>query len=154
MDIEQEIEKIKHELTVTIPEELEVAMNSGDLRENSEFSEIISRQYFLNLRLNQLTTRLNSCKKIDIGKISKHEIGVGSIVILENVLDKTIKTVNIVASELTSNFCNEWEEVTLKSPLGSTLVGKISGDTIQVYTPSGKGMYKILSFKTIHENLT
>jgi transcription elongation GreA/GreB family factor len=43
--LEKEIQELKFELSVSIPDEMQIAMESGDLRENSEFSEVLSRQY-------------------------------------------------------------------------------------------------------------
>ncbi len=53
--IENEIEKLTQELNVDLPERIKIAMEHGDLRENSEYKAAKDRQSFVEARLNHLT---------------------------------------------------------------------------------------------------
>jgi transcription elongation factor GreA len=150
-ELETEINKIRYELSVTIPEELRCAVESGDLLENGEYSEILSRQSVLSLRLSQLVRRLNESTAIEIHKIPKDRIGIGSKVTLACTTTHQQSLVKLVGSEISDNSKLEFEEITLKSPIGKNIVNKTTGDEIKVYTPSGVKHYKIVNFHTIHE---
>lgn len=149
-DLEKEIEHIRHELATTIPDELHNAMYSGDILESSEYSEILTRQYLLGVRLSQLNKRLHAMKSIDLKSISRCQVGVGSIVTLLCVHTNTEFMVKLVSSEL-SEVNSEYDEITLNSPVGKAIHNKSVNDEITVYTPSGIKQYKIINLITIHD---
>jgi transcription elongation factor GreA len=150
-DIEKEIEHLRYELSVTIPEEIQLALEAGDWGDNSEFSEIISRQYYTGIRLKQLIDRLNAHKLIDLKNISKNAVGMGSLVTVHNKESKKDITYKIISVELSDVDSGDYEEVTLNSPLGKALNNKQIGDDVVVYLPSGKVSLKIVKLLTIHE---
>lgn len=149
--LENEINELRYELSVTIPQEMQAAIESGDLKENSEFSDVLSRQYFASIRLKQLTERLNSCKAINLQNVSKTNVGIGSVVNVENLEDNKITTFKLISGELTDHINNEYEEVTLESPIGKTLYNKQVNDIAIVPLPKGKVTYKIIKIKTLHD---
>ena len=53
-----EVARLQHELTVTLPAEIRRAVELGDLRENSEYKAALERQQFVQARLGQLRQRL------------------------------------------------------------------------------------------------
>jgi transcription elongation factor GreA len=147
--LEKEIESIRYELAVTIPEELRNATFSGDILESSEYSEILSRQYLLNVRLLQLNRRLYQNTEVNINKISRTEIGMGSLVELLCKQTGKLRKIRLISNELSDD--NSYEEVTVNSPVGIAVNNKRVGDEVIVNTPSGRLYYTILSFTTIHE---
>ena len=149
-DLEKEIENIRYELAVTIPEELQNASYSGDILECSEYSEILSRQTFLSLRLSQLNKRLHDVNSVNIKHISKTTIGIGSTVTLECMGTASIKKIKLVSCEML-DISNSLGEVTLNSPMGKALYNKTVNDIIRIHAPMGVTSYKILSFSTIHD---
>ena len=152
-DINKEIERIRYELSVTIPEELQNAMYSGDILESSEYSEILTRQNLLSSRLIQLNKRLNLCNFIDITKISKTSVGVGYIVTLYSRKTDSVRILKIVPGEINDDSENNtsYEEVTLNSPIGKAVLNKCIDDDITVNTPTGMCSYTIISLNTIHD---
>lgn len=149
--LEKEINQLRYDLSVTIPQEMQTAIESGDLRENSEFSEIVARQYFTSVRLKQLTDRLNSHRSINLQNISKTNVGVGSVIKVKN-LDKNETIVfKIVVGEIANEVNSEYTEITLSSPIGKALYNKQVKDTVAVVFPNGKATYKIINIKTLHD---
>lgn len=146
-----ELAKVKHELTVTIPQEMQSALDCGDLRENSEFSEIVSRQYVLNIRLQQLKDRLTKIDAINLDDISRTLVGIGSLVKARDLITNKIVYFKILMSELSDSETTEYVEVTANSPLGKALMNKSVKEEVSVTYPAGHGKFKILSIKTIHE---
>lgn len=147
--IEQEIEKLRHELSVTIPEEIQIATEQGDLRENTEFSAAVARQHFVGVRLKQLVDRLKAYKSIDLSLIPKDKVGLGSVVKAKHVETNETVRFKIVMSDISED--DTYIEVTLKSPIGKALQNKQVKDEVSVSLPHGKATYRILSITTIHD---
>jgi transcription elongation factor GreA len=146
--LEKEIESIRYELSVTIPEELRNATFSGDILESSEYSEILSRQHLLNVRLWQLNRRLYQNTEININSISRTSIGMGSLVELLCKKTNALRKIRLISNEMTDD--DSYEEVTINSPIGKAINNKHVNDEVTIKTPSGMLYYKILSFITIH----
>ncbi len=74
-------------------------------------------------------------------KKKKTSINVGSVVTLEEIDKKETITYTIVGSQEASILDGK---ISNESPIGRSLVGKNTGDTIIVTAPSGKAEYTIL----------
>lgn len=150
VQLEKEIESLRHELSVTIPQEIQTAKETGDLRENTEFSEILTRQTFASIRLNQLLTRLKAYKSIDINTIPHDKVGIGSIVKVRHLESDKIVYFKLVVGDIHSFEVNKYEEITINSPIGKSLLDKKVKDEVLVSLPKGKATYRILQINTIH----
>lgn len=148
--IEEEIERLRYELSVVIPQEMQIAVELGDLRENSEFSSVVSKQHFINVRLKQLTERLRSYKSIDMNSIPKDSIGLGSLIKARHVEEDKIVYFKVVLHEITDGDDDKYAEITIQSPLGKAFNNKKVKDEVKVILPSGKATYRILQITTIH----
>src|ERR671934_350457 len=80
-----EVERLQHELTVTLPQEIRKAVELGDLRENSEYKAALERQQFVQARLGQLRQRLSKLSQIDLSQIPSDKVGLGSEVTVQDV---------------------------------------------------------------------
>jgi transcription elongation factor GreA len=143
-----EVERLQHELNVTLPNEIRKAVELGDLRENSEYKAALERQQFVQARLGQLRQRLSKLSQIDPAQIPTDKVGLGSTVIVEDTKSKARETYNLVFGDAA-----EFEEghVSMASPIGRALVGKGVGDTTILKLPTMTRTLKIVDLKTIHE---
>ncbi|MDQ3519769.1 MAG: GreA/GreB family elongation factor [Gemmatimonadota bacterium] len=143
-----ELEKLQHELNITLPAEIRKAVEHGDLRENSEYKAALERQQFVQARLGQLRQRLSKLSQIDVSQIPVDKIGLGSRVVVE---DK--KTGDVESYHLVFGDAVEFEEgqVTMSSPIGRSLVGKAVGDSVVLKLPGSTRQLKIMELLTIHE---
>src|SRR5256885_16593320 len=82
--LSEEVEKLQHELNVTLPNEIRKAVELGDLRENSEYKAALERQQFVQARLGQLHQRLSKIASIDPTQIPTDRVGMGSKVVVED----------------------------------------------------------------------
>src|SRR5687767_1792093 len=80
----EEVEKLQHELNVTLPNEIRKAVELGDLRENSEYKAALERQQFVQARLGQLRQRLSKLSAVDMSQIPENQVGLGSTVVVED----------------------------------------------------------------------
>lgn len=150
-DLEKEIEQLRHELAVSIPEEINNIIGLQDSSDNSELSDILERQHYISIRLRQLTERLHVCKSISLKNIPRDTIGIGSLVTVENIKTQEISIFKLIVSELSDTEYTAFSEITLNSPLGKALLYKQVNDIVTVVIPSNTLYYKIINFVTIHE---
>jgi len=144
----EEVEKLQHELNVTLPNEIRKAVELGDLRENSEYKAALERQQFVQARLGQLRQRLSKLASIDMTQIPTDKVGLGSRVVVEDQATNVIETYNLVFGDSV-----EYEEgqVSMASPIGRALVGKGVGDVAFLKLPASTRRLKITELATIHE---
>ena len=144
----EEIERLAHELQVTLPRAIQKAVEHGDLRENSEYKSALERQQFVQARLNHLTRRMGELSKIDMTEIPADRVGFGSKVTVVDLRTKEEETYTLVFGdyiELDSG------QISLASPLGQTLIGKQVGDEVSLRLPRGERKLKIRELTTLPE---
>ena len=149
--LENEIDRLKYELSVTLPQEMQDAVEMGELRDNSEYTEVVSRQQFAGIRLAQLQQRLSAYKNINIKHIPTDKVGMGSLITVYHVEQDTTKVFKMVFAEITDDISDVCTEITSNSPIGKSLYNKTINEQVTVPLPSGKATYKILELLTIHD---
>lgn len=144
----EEVEKLQHELNVTLPNEIRKAVELGDLRENSEYKAALERQQFVRARLGQLRERLSKLASIDMTQIPTDRVGLGSKVVLEDQKTGARETRHLVFGDAL-----EFDEtqVTMASPIGRALLGKAVGEIAYLKLPTMVRQLKIVELKTIHD---
>lgn len=121
-------------------ENLHKSREMGDLSENGYYKASRARLSFLDAQLRKLE------KQIRLGKVIENEvigiIGFGSTVQLKS--EKGIQTFTIVGG-----YESDPKEHTIShfSPLGKSLLGKKTGDTVVLHLSKGDMSYNILSIK-------
>ena len=146
-----EVEKLQHELNVTLPNEIRKAVEMGDLRENSEYKAALERQQFVQARLGQLHARLSKLGSIDMAQIPKDRVGLGSRVVVEDEKTKEREEYHLVFGDAL-----ELQEghVTMSSPIGRALLGKAVGDAFVLRLPAATRRLKLIELTTIHDDVT
>lgn len=144
-----EINALRHELSVTIPEEIQFAIELGGRQDNSELSDALSRQRLAEIRISQLLERLNAYKTIDLNDIPRDRISIGSMVKTRHLETKKIVYFKIVLLDIQD--CSGYTEATINSPIGRALRDKKVDDVVSVVLPRGKATYRILNVETIHD---
>jgi transcription elongation factor GreA len=144
----QGYENLKKELarlkTVERPENIkaiEEARAHGDLSENAEFEAAKDRQGFIEGRINELTYKLSSADIIDPETLSSETVVFASRVKLENVDTEESVEYQIVGPDESDI---EKGMISVTSPLGRAMLGKVPGDEITVQAPGGKRCYEVV----------
>ena len=143
----REVEKLTHELNVTLPHEIRKAVELGDLKENSEYKAALERQQFVQARLGQLTMRVTKLANIDVALIPADKVGLGSKVLVEDAQTRSRETFELVfgdAGELQDG------HVTMDRPLVA-LQGKGVGEEAILKLPSRIRRLQIVELYTIHD---
>ena len=146
--LQGEVERLQHELNVTLPQEIRKAVELGDLRENSEYKAALERQQFVQARLGQLRQRLSKLSQIDVAQIPNDKVGLGSRVTVKDVKSGVMEVYHLVFGDAV-----EFEEghVTMSSPIGRALVGKAVGDVALLKLPAATRQLEIVELATIHQ---
>ena len=146
--LSEEAERLRHELNVTLPNEIRRAVEHGDLRENSEYKAALERQQFVQARLGHLTQRLSKLSSIDQSQIPTDKVGLGSVVVVEEEGTGARETYSLVFGDAV-----EFEEghVSMGSLIGRALVGKGIGDLAVLKLPAKTRRLKIVELQTIHQ---
>ena len=147
----EEVERLQHELNVTLPAEIRKAVEHGDLRENSEYKAALERQQFVQARLGQLHSRLSKLSSIDTAQIPPDRVGLGSRVVVQDEKSKEKEVYHLVFGDAV-----EFQEghVTMSSPIGRALLGKQVGETIILKLPAATRRLKLIELQTIHDDVT
>ena len=146
--LQEEITALEYELRNELPKEILKARAHGDLRENAEFHAAKERQRFVDSRLSQLKKRLGDLSLVDLTKIPRDRVGLGSTVVVLDIEKDTEVTYNIVTSE-ESDVNNG--KISTSSPIGRGLLGKQVGDEVKIAIPGGSRTMEILKLTTIHD---
>ncbi len=144
-----EIERLNHELNVTLPEAFRKAVAQGDLKENGDYHAAKERQGFITMRLSHLRQRLAKINSIDLSRIPTDSAGLGSKVVVQDQGSKEKENYEIVVPD--SMDLDDPTQISIASPLGRAMVEKKVGDTILVQLPGRVRKLKILELITFHQ---
>ena len=148
--LEEEIRTLDYELKVQLPKEILRAREHGDLRENAEYKAAKERQSFLQARLGQLHHRLAALSLINLDKVPRDKVGLGSTVSLRQTENGEPVVYEIVTPEEADPTLGR---ISPSSPIGKSLLGHEAGDTVEVVVPSGTKEYEITKLVTVYDQV-
>ena len=148
--LEEEIRTLDHELKIQLPKEIQRAREYGDLRENAEYKAAKERQSFLQARIGQLRTRLAALSMVNLDKIPKDKVGLGSTVTLRETASGGEIVYDLVTPEEADPTLGR---ISPSSPIGKSLLNHEEGDVVEVRVPSGTKEYEITRLVTIHDQV-
>jgi transcription elongation factor GreA len=146
--LQDELNLIEHELRVELPKEILRAREHGDLSENAEYKSAKERQSYVEGRKAQLQQRLAALSLVNMDKIPTDRAAYGSQVTLYEYETEKEISYRLVSSEEAN--INQGL-ISITSPIGRSIVGKMVGDPVEIVTPSGQKDYELRSLRTIHE---
>ena len=148
--LEEEIRVLDYELKVHLPKEILKAREHGDLRENAEYKAAKERQSFLQARIGQIHRRLAALSMVNLDKIPKDKVGLGSIVNVRQTETGEQSVFEIVTPEESDPTIGR---ISPSSPIGKCLLNHEEGDTVEVKVPAGTKEYEITKLVTIHDQV-
>ncbi len=140
--LEEELEFLKSSKRREIADKIKQAMTYGDISENAEYDEAKNEQAHLENRIAQLESMLKHAKVIDEDDVNTEKVSIGSKVRLKYYDTDEEVTYYIVGSTEADPGKNK---ISNESPVGSSLIGHSSGETIEAKVPDGIIKFKILS---------
>ena len=144
--ISEEVEALARELNVELPDRIRLAVELGDLRENSEYKSALERQQFVQARIGHLAGRMAEISKINVDEVPIDRAGFGSKLRVHDLaLDKKV-TFTIVAADYMDL---EAGHISLDSPIGRGLLGSRQGDEVTIRLPVGERRFRVLELTTL-----
>jgi transcription elongation factor GreA len=146
--LQAEIAALDYELRNELPKEILKARAHGDLSENAEYHAAKERQAYVNARLGQLQKRLREWSMVDLSRIPRDRVGLGSTVVVMDITKDEEITYRLVTSEEAD--VNKGL-ISTTSPIGKGLLGKQVGDAVKIQIPGGAREMEVLKLTTIHD---
>ncbi len=118
------------------------AREKGDLKENAEYDAAKEAQGMLEAKIKYLEGVLATARILDETTIDTSKVSILTKVTLMNVRLKKEVTYQIV-SEKEADL--KLGKISVTSPIGKSLLGKIVGDDVEVVVPAGTLSFKVLA---------
>jgi transcription elongation factor GreA len=148
--LEDEIQKLDYELKVQLPKEIKIAREYGDLRENAEYKAAKERQTYLQARIGQLHRRVAALSMINLDRIPRDKVGLGSTVSVRDTSTGEDIAYEIVTPEEADPTVGR---ISPSSPIGKCLLGHEEGDVVEIRVPSGARELEVVKLVTIHDQV-
>lgn len=121
------------------------ARSHGDLSENAEYDAAKERQGFVEGRIKEVEGKLGNALIIDPRTLDADgRVVFGSTLELEDIDAGQTVTYQIVGDDEADL---KQGKISINSPVARALIGKFSGDVVEVQTPGGRREYEILDVR-------
>jgi transcription elongation factor GreA len=136
----REVERPKNVL------DIEVARAHGDISENAEYAAAKERQSFLEGRIREVDGMIALSEVIDPGKLSGSRVVFGATVRLADT-ESGDETVYSIVGDHEGDI--KEGRIAISAPLARALIGRETGDTVNLRTAKGSREYQIQEVKFI-----
>ena len=116
------------------------AREKGDLKENAEYDAAKETQGLLEAKIAALEGSLATIRVIDESNIDTSKVSILTKVTLTNLQTKKKVTYKIVSEKEADLKAGK---ISVTSPIGKGILGKVVGDTAEVQAPAGMLVFKI-----------
>jgi transcription elongation factor GreA len=139
--LEQELKQLKSVERPSVIKAIAEARDHGDLSENAEYHAARERQSFIEGRVAELEDKIARAEVIDVSRLTGKVIKFGAKVTLADEDTDEESTYQIVGAEEADIAKGR---LSITSPLARALIGKQTGDSVEVTTPGGSKAYEIM----------
>ena len=139
--MQKDLYEMKYVQRPFISKQIADARDKGDLSENAEYHAAKEDQGLLEGRIAQLEDLITRTRVIDESKLDNSKVMMLSKVRVLNLTTKK-EMVYIMVSDSEADFKSG--KISIKSPIGSGLMGKIVGNIVEVTAPAGIIKFEII----------
>jgi len=143
-ELEEELEHLKSVKRKEVASRIKLAIDFGDISENSEYEEAKNEQAFIEGRIITLEKMLRNARLIDEKEIDTEVVSVGSKVTIKDLEFDEEFEYTIVGSAEANPGDNK---ISNESPVGKAILGKPVGSVVEVDVPAGAIKYKIIDIQ-------
>ncbi|MFM8375600.1 MAG: transcription elongation factor GreA [Phenylobacterium sp.] len=143
---EDELNTLKSVERPAIIKAIAAAREHGDLSENAEYHAAKERQGWIEGQIADIEDRMARAQVIDVSKLSGKQVKFGATV---SVVDEDTE------DEARYQIVGEHEadvkggKISITSPIARAMIGKETGDVVEVNTPGGVKAYEIVKVEWI-----
>jgi len=138
--LDEELKRLKTVERPNVVAAIAEARAHGDLSENAEYHAAKDRQGWIEGRIAEIEDKMARAQVIDVSKLSGKQVKFGATV---SVIDEDTeeKARYQIVGEHEADV--KLGKVSITSPIARAMIGKESGDTVEVNTPNGVKAYEI-----------
>jgi transcription elongation factor GreA len=123
-----------------ISQEIGVAREHGDLKENAEYHAAREKQGICEARIAEIEDKLSRADVIDPSTLGGSRVKFGAIVELEDIDNGKVVTYRLVGPDESDI---KKGKISITSPVARALVGREVGDEVRVQAPGGVRNYEV-----------
>lgn len=142
--LEDEVELLKTVRRKEVADRIKVAISFGDISENAEYDEAKNEQAQVEERIMKLENMIRRAVIIDESSIDVNVVTIGSIVKVKDLEFEEEDEYTIVGSAEADPYDGK---ISNESPVGKALLGRRTGDTVEVQVPDGTAKFEILEIR-------
>jgi transcription elongation factor GreA len=144
--LDDELKRLKTIERPAVIAAISEARQHGDLSENAEYHAAKERQGWIEGQIADIEDRMARAQVIDVSKLSGSQVKFGATV---SVVDEDTE------DEARYQIVGEHEadvkagKISIASPIARAMIGKETGDVVEVPTPGGTKAYEILKVEWV-----
>ena len=142
--LEEDLNFLKVVKRKEIAEQIKTAISFGDLSENAEYDEAKNEQARIEGQISELENVIRTAVVVEDSEISTKEVGVGSIVRVQDVDSGREIEYKVVGATEADPLAGK---VSNESPIGAALIGGKKGKKVSFAIPDGTRTLKILEIR-------
>ena len=140
-----ELKRLKSEDRPRVIRAIAEARSHGDLSENAEYHAAREQQGFIEGRIMEIESRLAAAEIIDVASLpATGRVVFGATVELEDQEEGAAVTYQIVGEDEADIRSGR---ISVTSPIARALIGKVTGDVVDVAAPGRTRSYEIVSVR-------
>jgi len=136
-----ELDQLKTEGRRDVAKAIAEAREKGDLSENAEYDAAKDAQGLLEAKINGMEKAMANARVLDESQIDTSRVTVLSSVTIKNVQNGAQLTYKLVSE---SEADLKTKKISVSSPIGEGLLGKVVGDVATISTPRGEMKFEII----------
>ncbi|WIM05629.1 MAG: transcription elongation factor GreA [Candidatus Nitricoxidivorans perseverans] len=145
--LREELKRLKTVDRPAVVAAIAEARSHGDLSENAEYDAAKERQGFIEGRIAEVEGKLGNAQVIDPAALDADgRVVFGATVEMEDADSGQTVVYQIVGDDEADL---KQGKISLNSPVARAMIGKYSGDVVEVQTPGGRREYEILDVRYV-----
>jgi transcription elongation factor GreA len=144
--LDDELRRLKTLERPTVIAAIAEARLHGDLSENAEYHAAKDRQGWIEGRIAEIEDKIARAQVIDVSKLSGEQVKFGATVSVVDEDTEESARYQIVGEHEADVRSGK---VSISSPIARAMIGKETGDVIEVNTPGGVKAYEILKVEWV-----
>ena len=140
--LQEELKRLQTVDRPAIIQAIAEARDHGDLSENAEYHAARERQSFIEGRVMELEDKIARAEVIDVSKLSGTVVKFGATVTLADEETDEEQVFQIVGEDEADI---SQGRLSVTSPLARALIGKSTGESVEVTTPRGAKSYEVVT---------
>ena len=144
--LDEELKRLKTAERPTVIAAIAEARLHGDLSENAEYHAAKDRQGWIEGRIAEIEDKIARAQIIDVSKLSGDQVKFGATVSVVDEDTEEAARYQIVGEHEADVRSGK---ISIASPIARAMIGKESGDVVEVNTPGGVKAYEIVKIEWV-----